>query len=201
MLYSMICYEQNKEKRYEVVEDKDRNVFLMNLFHTPGVDMRTVFIIPTNAVLGAIWLFTDGHKSHRVDFFNFFEDYGQCYVKPELTNEEDKKFVEDVYEKTSPDTKYGFISPDGRYYHCNFQGHATLAHDICFGMIQTNNPEQYLEEHGWCKIYKPLLSGLGLGQYSVYVGGKHTITDAQMQTLIKLGLEDAHDISNMLVKE
>lgn len=199
MLYSMICYEQNSEKRYDVVEDKDRNVFLTNLFRTPGVNMRTVFIIPTNAIMGAIWLFTQGHKSHRVDFFNFFEDYGQCYVKPELLKEEDKTIVNDVYEKTSPDTKYGFISPEGRYYHCNYQGHNTLAYDICFGMVDTRNPEQYLEEHGWCKIFKPISNGRH--RYSVYVGGKHTITDAQMKTLIKMGLKNAHGISSMLVKE
>ena len=54
-------------------------------------------------------------------------------------------------------------------------------------MADTNNAERYLEEKGWCKIYKPLLED----QYSVYVGGKHVITDAQMKTLIGLGLENA----------
>lgn len=64
-------------------------------------------------------------------------------------------------------------------------------------MIDTDNPERYLEEHGWCKIYKSLFDN----EYSVYVGGNYTITDAQMKTLIELGLDKANHLSSMLVKE
>lgn len=64
-------------------------------------------------------------------------------------------------------------------------------------MIETDNAERYLEEHGWCKIYKALFED----KYRVYVGGKYVITDKQMQTLISLGLENAEDLSKMLCKE
>lgn len=60
-----------------------------------------------------------------------------------------------------------------------------------------DNPEHYLETHGWCKIYKALFDT----QYRVYVGGDLVITDAQMKTLIDLGLEDAKDLSAMLCKD
>ena len=35
----------------------------------------------------------------------------------------------------------------------------------------------------------------------MYVVGNHVITDAQMKALIKLGLEDAHGLSEMLCKD
>lgn len=71
--------------------------------------------------------------------------------------------------KTSEKTKYGWISPEGKYFHCGYQGHIALANRICFDMADTNNAERYLEEKGWCKIYKPLLED----QYSVKVGSSH----------------------------
>ena len=102
-----------------------------------------------------------------------------------------------MHEKNSDDTKYGWISPEGRYFHCGYQGHIALADHICFGMVDTDNAEYYLEEHGWCKIYKSLFAD----KYRVYIGGKYVINDAQMQTLTKLGLEDAEDLSKMLCKD
>ena len=78
-----------------------------------------------------------------------------------------------------------------------FQGHVNLADRICFGMADTNNPERYLEEHGWCKVFK----GISYDKYSVYVGDKHTITDAQMKTLISLGLDNAYGLSEMLCRD
>lgn len=63
-------------------------------------------------------------------------------------------------------------------------------------MIDTDNPELYLEEHRWCKIYKSMFEE----NYHVYIGGKDVITDSQMRTLIDLGLDKAEDILQMLCK-
>lgn len=193
----LICWEENGEKKWEMVKEKDRDAYLMNLLSdtTNNINPHSVFIIPTNGMCAGIWLFPKTHKSNRVDFWNFFEDYGEIYKKPEVS-EQTQKFLDNQKEKSKPDTKYGFISPDGRYFHCGFQGHSSLADRICFGMTDTNNAERYLEEHGWCKIYRTLFSN----QYAVYVGGDKEITDAQMDTLIKMGLDTAEGIANMLCK-
>lgn len=63
-------------------------------------------------------------------------------------------------------------------------------------MVETTNAEQYLNDHGWCKIYKSLFEE----KYSVYVGGNYTITAEQMKTLKELGLENAKHLSEMLCK-
>lgn len=100
-------------------------------------------------------------------------------------------------EKNGDDTKYGFISPEGKYFHCCYQGHINLADRICFGLTDTDNAERFLEEQGWLKIYKPLSDR----QYSVYISNDRTITDAQMKTLIDMELDNAEGISQMLVKD
>ena len=194
----MICWEENGVKRWEMIKSKDREGFLMDLVkrYDKGVSLHSIFIMPTNGFLGALWLWTKTHKSHRVDFYKFFEDYGEEYTPPEISKES-KEYAAEVHEKREANSKYGFISPDGRHFACPYQGHSSLAYDICFGMVDTNNSERYLEEHGWCKVYKPLFSG----SFAVYVGEGHTLTDEQLNTLIEMGLEDAHGVSELLERE
>ena len=198
MKNNLICYIENSVQKWNMVKDgPDTNTFLLNLLQNKDVNNHTIFIIPTGVFCEGIWLSRNTHKSSRVDFWNFFDDIGTVYTTPE-TNNDNKKIITEIEEKTSDNTKYGWISPDGKYFHCNYQGHSSLAHDICFGLIDTNNPEHYLEEHGWCKIYKSL-SDL---KYSIYIGGNNVLTDKQMKALEKLGLENFNKkcLSKMMVK-
>ncbi len=182
-------------KKWEMVMEKDLNEFGMQLLMNSKVSDHSIFIIPCNTV-AAIWVQPQNHKSNRVDFLDFFEDFGTKYKAPKPTKETNT-IAQELHERKSYDTKYGWISPDGRYFHCEYMGHAALADKICYGMVDTSNSEEYLESHGWCKIYKTRLKE----KYHVYIGGEHTITDPQMKTLIRLGLEDAEDLSRMLIKE
>lgn len=195
---NLICYEINNKHTWNMVPDSDRNAFLMELMQTSGVNLDSIFIVPTGSILGGIWLFPDSHKSDRVDFWNFQEDYGQKYT-PVQKNETTEHVLSEIEKEKdrTVNSKYGFISPDGRYFHCDFQGHYNLASKICFGLIETSNPERYLEDHGWCKIYNPISSN---SRYDIYVGENHVITDAQMKTLIHMGLDHTPSLSDMLRK-
>lgn len=193
-MYDLICWTEKSVQKWAMIKDKDFQEFGMELLTNKHIDPHTIFIIPTHSILSGLWLAPEKHKSNRVDFFRFYEDFGTPYEKPKISRE-NEEFVKK--KKVESDTKYGFISPDGRYFHCGYQGHSNLADNICFGMVETNNPERYLEEHGWCKIFKSLFHD----KYSVYVGGKHTLTDAQMKTLIRMELDNAEGISEALCKE
>lgn len=191
----LICWEEaNGTKKWEMVPKKDVNGILLELIQDPDAKKETIFIVPTTMMEG-IWLFPDFHKTKRVDFYRFFEDYGSQYVRPKLS-ENTMQIIEEVNEKRGEETKYGFVSPDGRYFHCDYQGHGALADNICFGMVDTNNSELYLQDHGWCKIYKPL----GSRKYNIFLGEKSRMTDAQAKTLIKMGLDTVEDFSNMLLR-
>lgn len=193
MRNNLICWQENDIKKWNMIKNADTNTFLLELMKNKNVDKHTIFIIPTTGgFVQGIWLFPDTHKSKRVDFYNFYDDFGIIYEKPKA-DEETKKIIEKVDKKK---TKYGWISPQGKYFHCDYQGHTNLADRICFGMVETTNAERYLEENGWCKIYKSLFKE----QYSVYIGGKHVITDDQIKTLIEMGLDNAGGISDVLCK-
>lgn len=193
----LCCWKESRTQKWKMVGESDKDAFLYDLLLNPKVDIHTIFIIPVCDIIGGgIWVDYKTHEYPRVDFWNFFEEFGTIY-KPPIVSNEAKKLVDEDEDKRGKNTKYGWISPEGKYFHCDYQGHSNLAYDICFGLIETNNPEQYLEEHGWCKIYKPL----GNYKYRVYVGGKYTITEAQMKTLKLLGLEDAEDLGLMLLKD
>ena len=197
----MICWIENGTKKWEMVEEKDSRTFTLSLMQNKSIDWHTIFIIPTNSIMGAIWLQPETHKcgagsKSRVDFGDFFNDMGTKYEVPELCTEAEE-INKNIDEKYSYDTKYGFISPAGKYYHCGYQGHANLADNICYyNGIETNNSGKWLEEHGWIRIYKPL----GDHEYSVFISMDHVITDAQMKTLIKMKLDNADGIKEMLCK-
>lgn len=193
----LVCWEESKIKKWDMLQEQDKNSFLLDLLQNYDVNKHSIFIIPcTTGLVAGIWLWTNTHKSNRIDFWRFFEEYGEEYV-PHIKKEENEKILRELDEKNRDDTKYGWISPDGKYFHCGYQGHIALADKICFGMTDTDNAEHYLEEHGWCKIYKSLFEN----NYHVYVGGTYVITDEQMKTLIQLGLDHAEDLSKMLCKE
>lgn len=193
---NFIFWRETNKNCWEYVTKNDTNGFLYNLMLNENIDNSKIFIVPSGSILAGIWLDTQSHKSNRVDFFHFLEDYNENYVKPTIP-ESFEKVEQELKEKHGDDTKYGFVSPDGRYFHCNYQGHTSLADNICFGMIETNNAEQYLEEHGWIKIYKSMFSDT----YAVYTGCNHIITKEQFETLSNMGLENAEGISEMLVNE
>lgn len=192
----LVCWEENGIKRWDMIKEDDHQSFLMNLLLNEKVKQSSIFVIPTSSFVSGIWLDKESHKSNRVDFWKFFEDYGSTYTK--LIPKKDAEVqLQEIHERHSDDTKYGFISPEGKYYHCGYQGHAALSDQICFGMVETNNSEHYLETHGWCKIYKPL----SYDTYSIYMDGESVLTEAQMKTLFELGLENAKDLSKMMVKD
>lgn len=195
---TLICYKEGRTQKWIMTTANTENDTLTNLYYNPKVDVDSVFMIPVCGLMfGGIWLNPKSHSKSRLDFFNFFEEYNQKPIKINPEIKEISKQLQDDYDDKHK-SLYGFISPDGKYYSCEYEGHANLADKICFGQYETNNAERYLEEHGWCKIYKPFNS---TKQYAIYVGDKYTLTKEQFNTLKKLGLENAKYINNMLVKE
>ena len=197
----LYCYKENRTQKWEMVKEEDDLAFIRELASRKSVDSHSVFLIPTFAIYGGIWLDSETHESSRVDFWNFFEEYGKKY-KPDISDESReaaKKEEEKRRQKEAEaEQKYGFISPDGRFYKCAYRGHYDLAERICFGMVETNNADEYLENHGWCKVYRPINRSR---EFAVYIGGKHELTDAQMKTLIANELDKADGVSDMLCKD
>lgn len=74
-----------------------------------------------------------------------------------------------------PDSKYGYIDPDGRWYGCNFHDHF----DLCRYVLNEDSPEEY----GWVKVFR--------GSYTDpdYYSRRKFLTDAQIKTLMDRGVD------------
>lgn len=69
----LICWEEDDVKKWDMIMEKDRNAFLMNLLQNSNVNKHTIFIIPCyGGFVSGIWLWKNTHKSSHVDFWNFF---------------------------------------------------------------------------------------------------------------------------------
>ena len=78
----LICWEEDSIKKWDMIMEKDRNAFLMNLLQNSNVNKHTIFIIPCcGGFVSGIWIWNT-HKNSRIDFWNFFEDYGMPYKPP-----------------------------------------------------------------------------------------------------------------------
>ena len=110
-----------------------------------------------------------------------------------LVSAEEEKKVPETREQEKP--KYGWIAPDGRYFQCDYGGHSHLATKIVGEMEAVLDAELHLEEHGWAKIFKPLPTR---ERYAVGMGTDQRLTDRQLATLKRLGLDSAYGVSCFL---
>ena len=196
MAKSLICYREGRTQKWVMTKGSDESAILYDLLTKQNVDKHSIFVVPTVSIMcGGIWLCPETHKDARFHFNDFFNEYEQKTIRISPAANE---FAEKQAEERKSNSKYGWISPDGRFYQCEFEGHANLADKICFGMTDTINPELYLEDHGWCKIYNPIA---GDNKYAVYLGKDYVLTKEQFNTLKRLGLENARNVSAMLVKD
>lgn len=152
---NLVCYKEGRTQKWIMTTPDNDDEVCLNLLKNEKVDNSSIFIIPTCGMMfGAIWLDNTIHETRRFSFQDFFTLFGKRQPKIK-TNEDVKITAEKIKEEREirKKSKYGFISPEGVYFYCEFEGHHSLAYDICFGQYETNNPEAYLtEDLGWCKI-------------------------------------------------
>ena len=194
--HSLVCYKEGRTQKWIMTSDDNDEEILIELMINPKIDNSTIFVIPVSGLMfGGIRL--DDSNWIKLNFFKFFEEFGKKQPKIQVSDNTKEIIAKSEAERREKlDSKYGFISPNGKYFRCEFEGHHDLAYDICtyrYDIDINEDPERYLEEHGWCKIYNPFLHNQ---RYAVYVNDK--LTKDQYETLQKLGLENAKHISVLL---
>lgn len=81
-----------------------------------------------------------------------------------------------------PDSKLGWVSPDGRFYGCEYTDHADVA-DLYF-----KKSERELEDEGWVKIWWS-----NFDHVRRWTNTKLMLTEAQKITLERMGLKEYDD--------
>lgn len=187
-MWTFLWEEQTGERKWDVVEERQMEGFLEKLLNS-GVHPATVMTSKHPVFFHWVW-----KKYHRglsdVMFENINEEiYGTEPIKS------NHKPVDVPVAPASIVTKFGWIAPDGRYFKCDYGEHSHLARKICGEINKINDPERHLEDMGWAKV----LSGTPYRKrYTIGMGVRKKLTDAQLKTLQREGLDNAYGVSSLL---
>lgn len=175
----LVLWRHNGENYWEAVSQRQFKPLLEKLIAEDKVNPASI-IISGGAMVN--WLFPEYHKNCRTLWLDKLYDEINGTSKPSDYN------GPNISPKTAPaetNTLYGWVSPDGRYFHCEYGGHAELARKIVGSIQKVDNAQNHLEQHGWLAIYKDPLTNRN---YSVGMGVDKILTDEQAKTLLRIGL-------------
>lgn len=187
--YVFMWERPDGERCWEAVEKAQVGGFLEKLLNE-GVHPATVMV--GYAPILFHWVWKEFHKGlSDVNFHKINDEIcGAEYVV-----ESRHKPVDVPVEREKPAAKFGWLSPDGRFFGCDYGGHSRLADRIVGDIQYVADPERHLEDLGWAKI----LSGSHSGKrYAIGMGLDKKLSDAQIKTLGRLELDDAYGISSLL---
>ena len=174
-------------RHWEAIKKSQTEGFLKKLIDY-GVNHATIMVAfnPTNF----IWILKEYHNNRSdVTFQKINQEI--CGSTPVVSQHKPL----DIEDRPKIVPKYGWIAPDGRYFRCDYGGHSHLADKICGDVQRISNPERHLEDLGWAKV---LHGGATKKAYALGMGLDQKLTDAQLKTLQREGLEDAYGISFLL---
>ena len=171
-----VGWVHNGEHSFEVIPTSMYGELLRKLMLDEGVHPGAIFI---SKMTMCNWIAPEFHKGCRQVWLGEFWKELNNIGSPEAYYEK-PKYKE---EKREPETKYGYISPDGRYFHCEYFGHSALEREIVGKLEKIDNPQEYLYEKGWLCIYH---DPFGKGTYAIAMGYKKHMTDAQLKMLERL---------------
>lgn len=187
-MWTFLWEEPSGERKWEVVKDRQMEGFVEKLL-TDGVHPATVMCCSHPIFFHWVWPKFHGGLSD-VSFNRINEDiYGTEPI------ESNHKPVDVPVTPAPITTKYGWIAPDGRYFKCDYGGHSHLAGKIVGEIQNIRNPERHLEELGWAKV---LHGGSSGKRYAIGMDLEKKLTDAQLKTLKREGLDDSFGISFLL---
>ena len=174
----IVLWRQNKQNYWEAVSD-DRFANFIGKLVANGTNPASI-IVSTGAMCN--WLFPEYHKKKRTVWMRDIYDEingtsnPSDYSGPDVPTEKKEKI----------ESLYGFISPDGRYFQCAYGGHSELARRIVGEVQPCKDAQQFLENRGWLVIYH---DPFGRGKYAAGTGYGKKITDEQLKTFERIGLQ------------
>ena len=138
------------------------------------------------------WVWPEYHKGLSDVNFHAINDeiYGTA---PEAKT--GRKPIDLPTQPEKPETKYGWIAPDGRMFGCEYGGHDSCARKIVGEIQHISDPERFLEDAGWAKVFSATHTGK---RYAVGMGLHQKLTDAQFKTLQRMRLDGATGVSSLL---
>jgi hypothetical protein len=172
--YWLINYRHNNTNYWDTIGEDQMEGYLDQLLKK-GVNPATIFI---SMLFQHNWLFPSRHNGLRMinptTFYEELEGIGNkaTYTPVDVPAKKEKKVK----------SYYGFISPDGRHFHCEYGDHSALAREIVGHLEEIKDAQKYLEKQNWVVIYNDPIKH----KTSMYLPYNQKVTDAQLKTIEKL---------------
>ena len=160
-------------KSFEIIPESQYGALLEKLLLEKHVHPGAIFI---SKMTICHWIDEKYHKGNKhVSIYDFWDEINNL-------NSPDAYYKEPKLKRESKpsEAKYGYISPDGRYFQCAYFGHSDLECKIVGELEKIDDPQQYLYDKGWLCIYH---DPFGHGQYAIAMGYKKHMTDKQLHML------------------
>ena len=178
------------KKQFEVIPESKYKSLLEKLFFEKGVHPGAVFI---SKMTLCHWIDPNYHKGNK--HVNIYDFYKQLDEIKEPKCEYKQLDLKSTPKKDTPN--YGYISPDGRYFKCDYYGHSTLEREIVGKLTPISNPQQYLYDNGWLCIYH---DPFNKGTYAIAMGRKKHMTNEQLNMLDRLKIpHNSYGFQNYLL--
>lgn len=180
------------KKQFEVIPESKYESLLKKLFFEKGVHPGAVFI---SKMTLCHWIDADYHKGKK--HVNIYDFYKQLAEINEPKCEYKQLDLKSTPKKDTPN--YGYISPDGRYFKCDYYGHSSLEREIVGKFQEIDNPQQYLYDNGWLCIYH---DPFNKGTYAIAMGRRKSMTNEQLKMLDRLKIpHNSHGFQDYLLGE
>ena len=121
----------------------------------------------------------------------FIEEYEENFVEIIEIDKNAKPLTrEQRYPKNSDLFHFGWISPTGDTYACDFEGHMSCARAICEELgYDSYAPQRTLEEKGWISVYREApYTPYNFDKQDLYQADKTKVTKKQYDKVAELGL-------------
>lgn len=123
--------DSDGERNWEAISSGQYKGFLKKLMDA-GVNPASI-MLQYNPVFFH-WAFPSEHNGlSDVNFMRINDAIGGGKKSPHK--------LPKIEVKKEPESKYGWLSPDGRYYHCSYGGHMDLAYEIVGKIEPVIDPE------------------------------------------------------------
>ena len=171
-----VLYRHNNTNYWEAIAEGQMEGFLEKLMKQ-GVNLAIVMI---SQGLMVYWAFPSFHNDLKMVRLS------TLYEEIEGSNKKSNYTPVDVPTKSREISYYGYISPDGRYFQCNYGDHSTLARQIVGELENIKNPTKYLEDKNWAVIYKDPINNK---PYSIFLSYNHKLTNEQVKVINSLPIK------------
>lgn len=182
-MFLLLWQEPDGENRWSI-QKEDETLGLISTLIERGVQPGS-FI--GESAFNLRWLVPSQHDCSEIDLRTVDVQLGYNEKSNKSKTKETEAKRKSTSVKLIDEPRYGWVSPDGRYISCGYGGHASLAIEIVGRMVDTLDAAQYLENKGWMAIYH---DPTHTAQYSVGMGAGMRITDAQLNVLKALHIDD-----------